>query len=227
MRDHPIRDESSSFTFSQPSSNNAIIINIIKGIIYIKTLPLLGHVSEGLREVLLAEGELADSPDFGVLDPISNVCEIHAKERTYGLEVLLQLSVEGAGLEGNDLGGGIGVVGDGGTALGAEESVDDVAGRALGAGVGLDGAVEGELVLLDDSDESYRGVSRLILLCALHSLQAWFSSFRARWGKRTVGGTALALAVVAVVVANKERGLHVNRVGDGLAETVSGERHID
>ena len=42
---------------------------------------------------------------------------------------------------------------------------------------------------------------------------------------RTVGRAALALAVVAVVVAGEEGGLDVNRVGDGLAEAVSGERH--
>ena len=45
--------------------------------------------------------------------------------------------------------------------------------------------------------------------------------------KRTVGGAALALAVVTVVVANEERSFHVNRVGDGLAKTVSGERHVE
>lgn len=46
-------------------------------------------------------------------------------------------------------------MGDGGTTVGAEESVDDVARAALGAGVGLDGTVEGELVLLDNSDEGF------------------------------------------------------------------------
>lgn len=46
-------------------------------------------------------------------------------------------------------------MGDGGTTVGAEESVDDVARAALGAGVGLDGAVDGELVLLDNSNESF------------------------------------------------------------------------
>lgn len=42
---------------------------------------------------------------------------------------------------------------DGGTALGAEEAVDDLAGGSLAAGVGLDGAVDGELVLLDDGNQ--------------------------------------------------------------------------
>ena len=45
-------------------------------------------------------------------------------------------------------------------------------------------------------------------------------------GGRTVGRAGLALAVVAVVVAGEERGVHVNRVGDGVAEAVSGESHV-
>ena len=44
---------------------------------------------------------------------------------------------------------------------------------------------------------------------------------------RTVGRAALALAVVAVVVAGQGGGLDVGRVGYGLAEAVSGERHDD
>ena len=112
---------------------------------------------------------------------------------TYGLEVLLDLGVKGAGLEGNDLGGGVGVVGDGGAAVGAEEAPDGLAGGALVL-VLLDGPVDGELVLGDDGDER-------------------------------VGAAGLALAVVAVVVAREEGLVDVGRVGDGLAEAVSGERH--
>jgi len=134
-------------------------------------------VLEGLGKVLLAERKLADGPDFGVR-----------------LESLLQLRREGTGLQGNDLGGGIRVVGNGRAALGAEETMDIVAGRAL-AGPLLDGAVDGELVLGDNGNER-------------------------------VGRATLALAVVTVVVTSEERGVDVNRVGDGLAETVSGERHV-
>ena len=36
----------------------------------------------------------------------------------------------------------------------------------------------------------------------------------------------MALAVVAMVIAGEERGIHVNRVGDGVAKTVTGERHV-
>jgi hypothetical protein len=139
---------------------------------------LLRHVLEGLGEVLLAERQLSNGPDLGIR-----------------LEVLLDLGVKGTSLQSDDLRGGIGVVGNGRTALGAEKTVDNVARRSLGAGVGLDGAVDGELVLLDNSNER-------------------------------VGGTALALTVVAVVVANNER-LIVDLVGDGFAEAVSGERHCE
>lgn len=44
--------------------------------------------------------------------------------------------------------------------------------------------------------------------------------------RHTVGAAALALAIVAVVVAGQKGGLDVSGVGDGLAETVSGERHV-
>lgn len=44
-------------------------------------------------------------------------------------------------------------------------------------------------------------------------------------GPRTVGRARLALAIIAVVVAGEEGRVDVNLVGDGLAETVAGERH--
>jgi hypothetical protein len=137
---------------------------------------LFGHVLVDLLKLLLAEGKLANAPDLGVR-----------------LEVLLEFSVEGTGLESNDTRGGIGVVGDGGAALGAEEAPDRLAGGAFTLPL-LDGAFDGEDLLGDDADER-------------------------------VGRTALALAVVAVVVAGEEGLLNVSLVGDGLAETVSSERH--
>lgn len=76
-------------------------------------------------------------------------------ESTNRLQGLLDLGVESATLEGNDLGSTIGVVGDGRSALGAEESVDGVS-RGGGAGPLLDGAVDGERGLGDDDDESCR-----------------------------------------------------------------------
>jgi hypothetical protein len=45
-------------------------------------------------------------------------------------------------------------------------------------------------------------------------------------GRRTVSAAALALAVITVVVASEEGSFDVSRVGDGLAETVSSERHV-
>lgn len=99
---------------------------------------LLGHVLEGLLEVLLAEGQLADGPDLGI-----------------GLEGLFDLGGEGTGLEGDDLGGRIGVVGNGGATFGAEDAVHGIAGATL-AGPGLGGAVKDQLVLGDDGDQSCR-----------------------------------------------------------------------
>lgn len=72
---------------------------------------------------------------------------------TYRLQGLLNLSVQGTGLDSNDLGGGIGVVGNGRATLGAEEAVDSVAGRSLTRPF-LDGTVDGQLVLGDDGDQS-------------------------------------------------------------------------
>ena len=96
---------------------------------------LLRHMLEGVGQALLAERQLADGPDLGV-----------------GLERLLDLAVERAALDGDDLGRRVRVVGDRGAALGAEEAPDALAGAAL-ALVLLDGAVDGELVLGDDADE--------------------------------------------------------------------------
>lgn len=87
--------------------------------------------------MLLAEGQLADGPNFGI-----------------GLEGLLDLGGEGTGLEGDDLGGRVGVVGNGRATVGAEDAVHGVPGATL-AGPGLGGAVEGQLVLGDDGDQSY------------------------------------------------------------------------
>ena len=42
----------------------------------------------------------------------------------------------------------------------------------------------------------------------------------------TVCASTLTLAIIAVVVSRDERGFDVGRVGDGLAEAVSGKRHV-
>lgn len=78
------------------------------------------------------------------------------KRKTNRLQVLLDLGVEGTGLERNNLRGSIGVVGNGRAALGAEESVDGVS-RSGRAGPLLDGAVDGEGGFGDDGDEGWRG----------------------------------------------------------------------
>lgn len=74
------------------------------------------------------------------------------REISHRLEVLLDLGIEGATLDGDDLGCGLGIVGDWRAALGAEESPDGLA-RAARALVLLDGAVDGQLVLRDNADE--------------------------------------------------------------------------
>jgi hypothetical protein len=71
---------------------------------------------------------------------------------TYRLQGLLDLSVQGSSLDGNDLGGGIGVMSNGGATLGAEDAVDSVTGRAL-TGPALGRSVDGQLVLGDDGDQ--------------------------------------------------------------------------
>jgi hypothetical protein len=77
-------------------------------------------------------------------------------EATHRLQLLLDLGVQSPGLEGNDIGSSIGVVGNGRAALGAEEAMDGVSGGG-GAGPLLDGTVDGEGGLGDDGDESCRG----------------------------------------------------------------------
>lgn len=117
---------------------------------------LLGHVLEGLGEALLNKRKLSNSPNLGILR-IS--VSIHAgvqantdRAETYWLEILLDLAVESTGLECNDLRGSIGIVSDGRTALGAEKPPDRLARRALALPL-LHGAIDGELVLGDNSDE--------------------------------------------------------------------------
>ena len=44
---------------------------------------------------------------------------------------------------------------------------------------------------------------------------------------RTVGRATLALTVIAVVVGRRKWLVDVDRVGHGLAETVSSDRHFD
>jgi hypothetical protein len=90
---------------------------------------------EGMGQGLLAEGQLADSPDLRVR-----------------LQVLLDFRVERTGLDGNDLGCRVGVVGNGAAAVTAEPAPDAVAAAAFAFPL-LQGALDGELVLGNDSDE--------------------------------------------------------------------------
>ena len=80
---------------------------------------------------------------------------------TYGLQVLLDLSVQGASLDGNDFRSCIRVVGDRGTTLRAEDTVDGEAGGTLSSPA-LGGALDSQLVLGDNSDKSYKKVNNCI-----------------------------------------------------------------
>lgn len=106
-------------------------------------------------------------------------------------------------------------MGNGAAAFGAEDAVDVLARRAL-AGPGLGGALDGELVLGDDGYEGWREGGERSVRLSLYPFVIW---------KLTVGRAGLALAVVTVVVPSDEGRVDVDRIGDGLAEAVSGERH--
>lgn len=92
-----------------------------------------------MRKILLTERQLAHSPDLGI-----------------GLERLLDLRVEGAALEGDDVGRRVRVVGDGRAAVGTEDAPDGLARGSLAFPL-LDGTVEGQFGFGDDADEGYGG----------------------------------------------------------------------
>lgn len=95
---------------------------------------------------LLTEGQLADGPDLRVR-----------------LQVLLDFRVERTGLDGDDLGGRVGVVGDGAAAVAAEPAPNAVAAAAFAFPL-LQRALDGEFVLGDNGDE---GVCRAGLTLAI------------------------------------------------------------
>lgn len=108
--------------------------------------------------MLLAERQLAHSPDLRVLQlNVSSNIPLEVKDNsqgsvsTYRLKVPLDLRVQRACLEGNDLRSGIGIMGNGRATFRAEDAVDVEARRSL-AGVPLDRALDDEFVLGDDGD---------------------------------------------------------------------------
>lgn len=82
-----------------------------------------------------------------------NPSEYHSSVLTNRLQVLLDLSVQSTGLQSDDWGSGLGVVSNGRTAFGTEDTVDSLAGGSV-LREALGGAVDGQGVLGDDSDES-------------------------------------------------------------------------
>lgn len=139
-------------------------IDSVSWLLHDFTLGLFRHVLEGLGQVLLAERELANSPNLGVL---IKPCQPQPMRRgtycltaknavdvgTHRLQVLLQLRVQSTALECNDLGSGIWVVGNWRAALRAEEAVDGFARGSLARPL-LDRAIDRELVLGDDANQS-------------------------------------------------------------------------
>lgn len=101
-------------------------------------------------------------------------------------------------------------MGDRGATLGAEDTVDGEAGGTL-TSPALGRTVDGQLVLGDDSHESYNKVNICVSPQVLSQL--------------TVGGATLALAVIAVIVGSDQRCVDVHGVRHGFAKAVSGERH--
>lgn len=89
---------------------------------------------------------------------------------THRLQLLLDLRVQGAGLDGDDLGRSVRVVGDGRAALRAENAMHGLAGAAH-AGPALGRALDSQLVLGDDGDESCDVVNMYL-------------SSRGAWGRR-------------------------------------------
>jgi len=94
-----------------------------------------------LLQMLLTERQLAGGPDLGILLQYFTLAHQHLSlplsppslpdnpkvKKTYRLKPLLNLDIQRTTLKGNDLGRGLGLVGNGGAALGAEPPVDGVA----------------------------------------------------------------------------------------------------
>ena len=122
---------------------------------------LFRHVLERFCEMLLAEWKLTDSPDFGVLNrhialagEAKRKLSCHQDIRgSYRLQGLLDLHIKGSGLQGDDLRGSVWVVGNRGTALRTEKSVNCFARRSFSC-VTLDGSIDCQLVLRYYCDES-------------------------------------------------------------------------
>lgn len=107
-------------------------------------------------------------------------------------------------------------MGNGRPAFGAEYTVDGLARGAL-SGPAFDRAFDGELLLWDDGNES----------CRKEQLVSYHQP-RGREGvNHTIGGAALALAIIAVIVRHEAELVDVDGVSNGLAETVTSDRHLD
>lgn len=114
---------------------------------------------KGVSQSLLTERKLADSPDLSVLQrmlaaaPLCSCFQLWICP-TYRLQVLLDFRVQSTSLQSDDLGSGLGVVSDRGSALATEDTVDGLAG-GTNTSPALGGTVDGEGGLGDDGDQGY------------------------------------------------------------------------
>lgn len=116
----------------------------------------LGICSNGLAKCSEQNGNLL-AVQISVSCFLLAIVFEETRQATYRLQGLLDLGVESTGLEGDNRGRSLGVMGDGRTALAAEDTVDGLAGRAI-AGVGLGRTVQLQKVLGDDGDEGCRSL---------------------------------------------------------------------
>ena len=117
---------------------------------------------KGVLQGLLTERKLADSPDLSVLRRMLALPHYYTISLlsalicpTYRLQVLLDFRVQSTSLQSNDLGSGLGVVSDRGSALATENTVDGHAG-GTNTGPALSGTADGESGLGDDGNQSYK-----------------------------------------------------------------------
>lgn len=107
-----------------------------------------------LGQVFLAERQLANGPDLGILfrSVVSRARGIRGQ--AHRLERLLDIAVQRASLDGNDFRGRIGVMGNGRAALRTEDTVDSMARRAV-AGVLFGRAINSQLGLGNDGNKGF------------------------------------------------------------------------
>lgn len=181
---------------------------------------LRGHVLEGISQVLLAEGQLASSPDFGILWSIQVSQHPQSHPHTTlqdkvwkptGFKFfLISLSRVPA------LMAIISGAASGSWAMGEPHSEQNRRWTSWPDEPLLEYFLTGPLMVNWALGTT---VTRAFLLATMLPLS------RRGGTSRTVGRTTLSLAVIAVVVGRNSRLVDVRRVFDSFAKTVTGKRH--